>query len=221
MYQVNYKGLRRRESYDEVVSIIENDQTKIKHPNRVAVQILNRPCMKQLDTEALMDMQNQQDRMSKNKMKQLVYDLAIPTHRYLRHFEVPEYADYKPLRRILTIPSKRDAANQPQSAFCWGQIKKSAAQKPRIVTVFPPHPHQKRPRGHHSAFCGGSFRALTVPSHRVTTIQSDGHPTKEGNMDASPKPEAQGPHPTAAIMQAFYRSEAWEVWIGRLCALRH
>ena len=50
MYQVNYKGLRRRESYDEVVSIIENDQTKIKYPNRVAVQILNSPYMKQVDT---------------------------------------------------------------------------------------------------------------------------------------------------------------------------
>ena len=72
MYQVNYKGLRRRESYDDVVSIIENDQTKIKYPNRVAVQILNSPYMKQLDTEALMDMQNQQDRMSNNKMKHLV-----------------------------------------------------------------------------------------------------------------------------------------------------
>jgi hypothetical protein len=80
MYQVNYKGLRRRESYDEVVSIIENDQAKIKYPNRVAVQILNSPYMKQLDTEALMDMQNQQDRMSKNKMKQLVMqELASQT----------------------------------------------------------------------------------------------------------------------------------------------
>ena len=54
------------------MSIIENDQTKIKDPNRVAAQILNSPYMKQLDTEALMDIQNQQDRMSKNKMKQLV-----------------------------------------------------------------------------------------------------------------------------------------------------
>ena len=80
MYQVNNKGLRRRESYDEVVSIIENDQTKIKYPNRVAVQILNSPYMKQLDTEALLDMQNQQDRMSKNKMKQLVMqELASQT----------------------------------------------------------------------------------------------------------------------------------------------
>ena len=80
MYQVNYKGLRRRESYDEVVSIVETDQTKIKYPNRVAVQILNSPYMKQLDTEALMDMQNQQDSMSNNKMKQLVMqELASQT----------------------------------------------------------------------------------------------------------------------------------------------
>ena len=40
-------------------------------------------------------------------------------------------------------------------------------------------------------------------------------------MDASPTPGTQGPHPTAAIMQAFYRSEGWAVWIGRLCNLRH
>ena len=40
-------------------------------------------------------------------------------------------------------------------------------------------------------------------------------------MDASLKPGARGPHPTAAIMRAGYSSEAWEGWIGRLCALRH
>ena len=41
-------------------------------PTVLRLQILNSPYMKQLDTEALMDMQNQQDRMAKNKMKQLV-----------------------------------------------------------------------------------------------------------------------------------------------------
>ena len=70
-----------------------------------------------------------------------------------------------------------------------------------------------------------------TPSHRaaLTIIKSDGHPTKkksahkekEVTMDASPTPGAQGPHPTAAIMHAFYRSEGWAVWIGRLCNLRH
>ena len=43
MYQVNYSGLKKRESYDEIVAIIEGDQTKVKYPNRVALQIMNSP----------------------------------------------------------------------------------------------------------------------------------------------------------------------------------
>ena len=43
MYQVNYNGLKKRESYDEIVATIENDQTKVKYPNRVASQIMNSP----------------------------------------------------------------------------------------------------------------------------------------------------------------------------------
>ena len=72
MYQVNYKGLQRRESYDEIVALLETDQTKIKYPNRVALQILNSPYMRRLDAETLLDMQNQQDRISKGKLKELV-----------------------------------------------------------------------------------------------------------------------------------------------------
>ena len=49
MYQVNYNGLKKRESYDEIVATIENDQTKVKYPNRVASQIMNSPSMKQVD----------------------------------------------------------------------------------------------------------------------------------------------------------------------------
>ena len=69
---MNYSGLKKRESYDEIVATIENDQTKVKYPNRVASQIMNSPYMKQVDGETLMDLQNQQDRMSKQKMKELV-----------------------------------------------------------------------------------------------------------------------------------------------------
>ena len=64
--------MKKRESYDEIVATIENDQTKVKYPNRVASQIMNSPYMKQVDGETLMDLQNQQDRMSKQKMKELV-----------------------------------------------------------------------------------------------------------------------------------------------------
>ena len=49
MYQVNYSGLKKRESYDEIVAIIEGDQTNVKYPNRVAMQIMNSPHTKQLD----------------------------------------------------------------------------------------------------------------------------------------------------------------------------
>ena len=72
MYQVNYNGLKKRESYDEIVAIIENDQTKVRHPNRVALQIMNSPYMKQLDHETVMDVQNQQDRLAKQKIMDVV-----------------------------------------------------------------------------------------------------------------------------------------------------
>ena len=69
---MNYSGLKKRESYDEIVAIIEGDQTKVRYPNRVAMQIMNSPYMKQLDYETVMDVQNQQDRLAKQKMKDMV-----------------------------------------------------------------------------------------------------------------------------------------------------
>jgi hypothetical protein len=35
MYQVNYNGLRKRESYEEIVAILEHDTTKLQYPDRV------------------------------------------------------------------------------------------------------------------------------------------------------------------------------------------
>ena len=94
MYQVNYNGLRKRESYDEIVAILEHDITKLQYPDRVqpgkkrrypyipdafnarlrypdrtAMQILNSPYMKQLDGETMLEMQKQQDRLSKENLK--------------------------------------------------------------------------------------------------------------------------------------------------------
>ena len=72
MYQVNYNDLKKRESYDEIVASIEGDQTKVRYRNRVAMHIMNSPYMKQLDYETVMDVQNQQDRLAKQKMKDVV-----------------------------------------------------------------------------------------------------------------------------------------------------
>ena len=59
MFQINYKGLKKRDSYDEIVSIIEAGGCKIKYPDRYATQLANSPYMKQIDAETLLDLQDQ------------------------------------------------------------------------------------------------------------------------------------------------------------------
>ena len=34
MYGLNYNGLRKKETYDEIVDYLENKQEKIKYPDR-------------------------------------------------------------------------------------------------------------------------------------------------------------------------------------------
>ena len=65
MNRVDYTGLKKRDTYDEIVALVEAGGGVIKYPNRVASQILNSPYMKQIDNETLMDLQNQQDRLNK------------------------------------------------------------------------------------------------------------------------------------------------------------
>ena len=73
MYQVNYTGLKKRDSYDEIVALLDGgDKTKIKYPDRVASQILNSPYMKMIDADSLLDMQNQQDILQKDKLKKVM-----------------------------------------------------------------------------------------------------------------------------------------------------
>ena len=59
MYQINCKGLKKRESYDEIVYIIEAGGGKIKYPDRYATHLANSPYMKQIDAETLLDLQDQ------------------------------------------------------------------------------------------------------------------------------------------------------------------
>ncbi len=64
MFGLNYDGLRKRETYDEVVDYIQNRQEKIKYPNRLAKQIRNSPQLSNLldgegDGSAAMEKQNE------------------------------------------------------------------------------------------------------------------------------------------------------------------
>ena len=73
MNRVNYTGLKKRDTYDEIVALVESGGGGvIKYPNRVASQILNSPYMKQIDNETLMDLQNQQERLNKQGLKDML-----------------------------------------------------------------------------------------------------------------------------------------------------
>ena len=71
MNRVNYTGLRTRDTSDEIVALVQAGGGVSKYPNRVASQILNSPCMKQIDNETLMDLQNQQERLNKQGLRDM------------------------------------------------------------------------------------------------------------------------------------------------------
>jgi hypothetical protein len=70
MHAINYNGLRKRESYDDLVRYIERDPNKIRYPNRSATFLEQSHYMKHLGGEDYMAMEEQQLRVSKEKVKE-------------------------------------------------------------------------------------------------------------------------------------------------------
>ena len=58
--EVNFNGLRKKPTYDELVSYIENDPDKIKYADRRAKFVRNHPYLTQLDGETMATMEAQQ-----------------------------------------------------------------------------------------------------------------------------------------------------------------
>ena len=48
MYGLNYDGLKRRKTYEELIEYLQYDQPKIKYPDRTASQIRNSPQLSNL-----------------------------------------------------------------------------------------------------------------------------------------------------------------------------
>ena len=71
MYGINYNGLRKRESYDDIVKYIETDPDKIRYPNRKASFLEQSHYMKFLGGEDYIAMEEQQLRASKEKVEHL------------------------------------------------------------------------------------------------------------------------------------------------------
>jgi hypothetical protein len=72
MFGLNYTGLQKRDTYDEIVQLIESGGGKIKYPNRQATQILNSPFMKQINSASLMEIEHQQSELQQQQMKSLI-----------------------------------------------------------------------------------------------------------------------------------------------------
>jgi len=83
VYKVNYQGLRKRESYDEIVDYLENKQEKISYPNRFAKQIRNSPQLSNLlDGEGMgaVEMEKQQQKaMEHEQAEHAVREAASQT----------------------------------------------------------------------------------------------------------------------------------------------
>ena len=72
MFGLNYTGLQKRESYDEIVQLVESGGGKIKYPNRQATMIQNSPYMKQINSDSLMEIEHQQSELQQQQMKNLI-----------------------------------------------------------------------------------------------------------------------------------------------------
>lgn len=80
MFALNYEGLKKRESYDEIVDYLMRGQEKIKFPNRLAKQLRESPQLSNLlDGEGLgvFDIDEQQNRNALEvQRQQLIRDAA-------------------------------------------------------------------------------------------------------------------------------------------------
>ena len=67
MFALNYEGLRKRETYNEIINYLMNKQEKIKMPNRLAKQLRESPQLSNLldgDGEGALDIEQQQRRVA-------------------------------------------------------------------------------------------------------------------------------------------------------------
>ena len=63
-------GLRKRPTYDEVINYLENEQPKIKYPDRKATFLRNSPYLTQFDGDSWIDLEEQENNIAKEKLKE-------------------------------------------------------------------------------------------------------------------------------------------------------
>ncbi len=64
------EGLRKRPTYNQVVDYLENEQPKIKYPNRTASFLRNSPYLSQFDGDSWIDLEEQESNITKEQLKE-------------------------------------------------------------------------------------------------------------------------------------------------------
>jgi hypothetical protein len=65
------QSLRKRPTYNEVIDYLENDQPKIKYPDRRATFLRNSPYLSQFDGDSWIDLEEQENNINKEKLKEM------------------------------------------------------------------------------------------------------------------------------------------------------
>ena len=66
------QSLRKRPTYNELIDYLENKQPVIKYPDRRATFLRNSPYLSQFDGDSWIDLDEQENRINKEKMKELM-----------------------------------------------------------------------------------------------------------------------------------------------------
>ena len=72
MADIKNRGLKKRQTYDDIVDYVLNKQEKIKYPNRLAKQLRNSNQLSNLldgNGEGLINMELQQENIRKEQQK--------------------------------------------------------------------------------------------------------------------------------------------------------
>ena len=75
---LNYTGLRKKESYNEILNYIQTDQTIIKYPNRKATFLMNTPQYSSL--MELDDLDDQEEAIKKAKVIESLAPTRLERH---------------------------------------------------------------------------------------------------------------------------------------------
>ena len=68
MFQVNYIGMRKRDTYDEIVNSLENDTLKLKYPDRAATFMLNSQQVSNIKYGTSLEVDEMHEKLNKSKI---------------------------------------------------------------------------------------------------------------------------------------------------------